>query len=48
MLLLMRFTVCKETISNYIFDHCATTTVAINMINTSFDSLSVKDLLINF
>jgi len=31
-------TVCKEIIGNYIADHCATTIVVINMINTSFDS----------
>ncbi|CAJ0625794.1 13380_t:CDS:2 [Entrophospora sp. SA101] len=29
------FTVCKEIIGNYIFDHYTTTTVAINMVNTS-------------
>jgi hypothetical protein len=31
-------TVCKEIIGNYIVDHCSTTIVAINMVDTSFDS----------
>jgi len=34
----MIHTVCKEIIGNYIVDHCSTTIVAINMVDTLFDS----------